>query len=88
MDAERVLADLRRSLQEHGALLNAEERAQVEAQASAVEQLASGSDHLALKDGIAKLDEVTRPFAERIMNKAIQSALHGHTVQEFEGKEQ
>ncbi|MBX5481936.1 MAG: Fe-S protein assembly chaperone HscA [Myxococcaceae bacterium] len=88
VEAERVLADLDRSLAEHGALLSPEERARVEEVASTTRELArTTSDHLALKEAIARLDEVTRPFAERIMNKAIQSALAGHAVSEFERKE-
>ncbi|MGA9524383.1 MAG: Fe-S protein assembly chaperone HscA [Myxococcaceae bacterium] len=85
VDAERVLADLRRQLQENGALLDAAERATVEASAAALEEKAKGTDHLAIKNAIVALDEATRPFAERIMNQAIRGALEGHSVDEFQG---
>ncbi len=85
VDAERVVADLRRQLQENGALLNADERAKVEASAAQLEGTAKGTDHLAIKNAIVALDEVTRPFAERIMNQAIRGALEGHSVDEFQG---
>ncbi len=85
VDAERVLADLRRQLQENGNLLDAAERAQVEAVAADLEAKAKATDHMAIKNAIVALDEVTRPFAERIMNKAIRGALEGHSVDEFQG---
>ena len=85
VDAERVLADLRRQLQENGDLLDANERTQVEAVAADLEAKAKGTDHMAIKNAIVALDEATRPFAERIMNKAIRGALEGHSVDEFQG---
>jgi molecular chaperone HscA len=85
IDAERVLADLRRQLQENGKLLDDAERAQVEAVAAELEEKAKGTDHMAIKNAIVALDEATRTFAERIMNQAIRGALEGHSVDEFQG---
>jgi hypothetical protein len=42
---------------------------------------------MAIKTALTALDETTRPFAERIMNKAIKGALEGHSVDEFSGQE-
>ncbi len=84
--AEAVLADLKRQLAQNGDLLNGDERAAIESKASAVAQTAEGQDYLAIKNAITELDETSRTFAERIMNRAIGQALSGHKVTEFEDK--
>ncbi len=82
--AEGVLADLGRQLQQNGDLLSADERAAIEAKAQAVRDAAAGNDHMAVKNAISALDEASRTFAERIMNRAIGQALTGHSVSEYE----
>ena len=61
----------RKQLGEHGALLQDEERAAIEAAMARVRELAQGEDSHALKEAIHALDEVSRPFVERVMNQAI-----------------
>jgi molecular chaperone HscA len=83
--AEGVLSDLQRQLAASGDLLSGPERDALEEKAALVSQAAQGKDFLAIKNALASLDEASRPFAERIMNRAIGQALSGHSVNEFEG---
>ena len=86
VEAERVLADAVKQLGEHGDLLAPGEREALEAELARVRQVAATSeDHLAIKDAIHQLDEKSRPFVERVMNRAMNAAIRGHSVEEFPG---
>ena len=65
-------------------MATAEERSAIDAQMTALTQLARDEkDHLKLKDAILKLDELSKPFVERVVNRAIGGALEGHSVEEY-----
>jgi molecular chaperone HscA len=83
VEATRVLADLDKQLGANADLVPPQERAALDAARQALEHSAAGTDHLAIKRAIVALDELSRPFAERIMNRAIGQALQGHSVEEF-----
>ncbi len=83
VEAERVLTDATKQLGEHSALLQAEERVAIEAAMERVREQAKGQDHHALKEAIHALDEVCRPFVERVMNQAIRQVVAGHSVEEY-----
>ncbi|MDY7229674.1 Fe-S protein assembly chaperone HscA [Hyalangium rubrum] len=83
VEAERVLMDATKQLGEHGALLQDGERATIEAAMDKVRELAKGQDAHALKEAIHALDEVSRPFVERVMNQAIRQVVAGHSVEEY-----
>jgi molecular chaperone HscA len=83
VEAERVLMDASKQLGEHGALLEGEERTAIEAAMNRVSELAKGEDSHALKEAIHALDEVSRPFVERVMNQAIRQVVAGHSVEEY-----
>jgi len=83
VEAERVLMDATKQLGEHPALLQPEERAAIDAAMEKVRALAQGQDHHALKEAIHALDEVSRPFVERVMNQAIRQVVAGHSVEEY-----
>ncbi|WP_224246412.1 Fe-S protein assembly chaperone HscA [Hyalangium gracile] len=83
VEAERVLTDAAKQLGEHGALLQDGERAAIEAAMERVRELAKGEDSHALKQAIHALDEVSRPFVERVMNQAIRQVVAGHSVEEY-----
>jgi molecular chaperone HscA len=84
VEATRVLADARKQLTENGDLLSPAERTAFEQGVAGLEVLAQhGTDHTALKNAIAALDEQARPFVERIMNRAIAKAAVGHSIQSF-----
>ncbi|RJS19227.1 Fe-S protein assembly chaperone HscA [Corallococcus sp. H22C18031201] len=83
VDAERVLAEAERQLRENPTLLDAGERATIDAALEKLRQSARGSEYLAIKDAIHALDEASRPFIERVMNRAITQVVAGHSVEEY-----
>ncbi len=83
VEAERVLAEAGRQLEGHAALLAEGERATIEAAMAKVREVAKGNDHHALKESIQALDEVCKPFVERVMNQALTKVVAGHSVEEF-----
>jgi molecular chaperone HscA len=85
VEAERILADATKQLAQFPELVPAEERKEIDAGMAQVAALAKGEDYLALKDAIHALDEASKPFVERVMNRAINTAVAGHSVEEYEG---
>ncbi|HET9451606.1 MAG TPA: Fe-S protein assembly chaperone HscA [Aggregicoccus sp.] len=83
VDAERVLAEAERQLSSHADLLQADERARIDAAVAHVREVARGADHLALKESVHALDETCKPFIERVMNRALTQAVAGHSVEEY-----
>ena len=84
VEARRILIDAKKQLLQNGDLLSAAERAELETHVTSLEQLAAmTSDHHALKEAIHVLDDLARPFVERIMNRAIGRAAVGHRMEEF-----
>ncbi len=70
-------------MQEDGALLDAAEIAAIEASIDALEQLLSGTDHLAIKRGIEALNAVTTNFAQRRMDQNVRRAMAGQKLETF-----
>ncbi|MCY1002280.1 Fe-S protein assembly chaperone HscA [Myxococcus sp. MISCRS1] len=83
VDAERVLAEADRQLGEHASLLQDGEKATIDAAIARVREAAQGNDYLKLKEAVHALDETSRPFIERVMNKAITQVVAGHSVEEY-----
>ncbi|HLL54585.1 MAG TPA: Fe-S protein assembly chaperone HscA [Myxococcaceae bacterium] len=84
VEAERILADAERQLAKNADLLTPEERAAIDAGMQRVrEAAAAGEDAHRIKEAIHALDETSKPFAEKVMNRAISSALAGHSVEEY-----
>ncbi len=82
--AGELLMNARKQLKENGDLLEHDERAALEKALGDLERLsASATDYLALKAAIQELDERSKPFVERIMNRAISKAVTGHRVEEY-----
>jgi len=86
VEAERILAALRGALAADGALLNPAERADVDQRVASLAEAVRGEDHRAIRNRTEALDVATKTFAERRMNKQIQSAIGGHDVGEIEKK--
>jgi molecular chaperone HscA len=81
--AEQILHDARKQLAEFSDLLPADERREVEAAIARVAELRdSASESQALADAIKALDDASRPFVERIMNRAVGTLLEGRQVDE------
>ncbi|HZU84921.1 MAG TPA: Fe-S protein assembly chaperone HscA [Polyangiaceae bacterium] len=86
VEAHRIVAATRKGLQADGDLLEPGERARIEASCAALEQAASGVDPGRIRAGIEALDEATKPFAGRRMNRAIARAIEGKRVEIVEDR--
>lgn len=84
VEAERVVAEARRQLAQGEDLLEGEERQNIDSALHAVEQSCRGDDPLAIRERLKALEEISQPFVERVMNRAIRQALAGHSVEEYE----
>ncbi|RPH69279.1 MAG: Fe-S protein assembly chaperone HscA, partial [Myxococcaceae bacterium] len=83
VEADRILHDARKQLVAFSDLLPEDERREVEAAVGRVAELReSTTDSQALADAIKALDDVSRPFVERIMNRAVGTLLEGRRVDE------
>ncbi|MGL4515563.1 MAG: Fe-S protein assembly chaperone HscA, partial [Shewanella sp.] len=80
VEAARVLESLNAALAKDGALLNEQERAQIEAVMLQVAQLASGDDADAIQRAIETLDEQTQDFAARRMDNSIRVSFKGQSI--------
>ncbi|MCB9647882.1 MAG: Fe-S protein assembly chaperone HscA [Deltaproteobacteria bacterium] len=80
VEAERILAALRRAMIEDAALLEPGEQERLEAGIAALEAAKSGTNHTRINDAIQKLDELSLEFAGRRMNRSIAAALGGKSV--------
>lgn len=83
VDANGLIAATRAAMLEDGALLDATEIAAIEASIGALEQLLSGTDHLAIKRGIEALNAVSTDFAQRRMDQNVRRAMAGQKLETF-----
>ncbi|RYZ39845.1 MAG: Fe-S protein assembly chaperone HscA [Myxococcaceae bacterium] len=83
VEAERVLTEADRQLRENAALLEAGEPEAIQAAMDRVRETAKGKDYLAVKEALHALDEASRAFIERVMNRAITQVVSGHSVEEY-----
>jgi molecular chaperone HscA len=75
------VAATRKALAVDADLLDAGERRRIEEACSAVERAAAGADPSKLQARIDALDDVTKEFAGRRMNRAIARAIEGRRVE-------
>jgi molecular chaperone DnaK len=87
LKADALVAATRKALQDCGGELQPEYSAQVESSLSRVEKLADGEDTAAggerlkhLQEACADLDEVTKPMAELLMDRAMEALLRKRGV--------
>ncbi|WP_126454087.1 Fe-S protein assembly chaperone HscA [Sulfuriflexus mobilis] len=85
VEADRVLEAIGAALAEDGeALLNADERAVIDAAMGALRQARENGAAEDIKQAIDAADKATADFAARRMDASINKALSGHTLEEFE----
>ncbi|MGZ6098784.1 MAG: Hsp70 family protein, partial [Myxococcaceae bacterium] len=83
VEAERILHDARKQLAAFSDLLPDGERRELEAAIARVAELRqTATESGVLADAIKALDEASRPFVERIMNRAVGTLLEGRQVDE------
>ena len=80
-EARTVLNATRRALERlDDAIVPPEERAGIVEQMRLLETAMEGTDGRKVRDETTRLDQVTRPLAERLMNHSVQEALGGKAV--------
>jgi molecular chaperone HscA len=83
VEARRAVNAVQSALAADGDLLDAGERATVDGAIAAVEKAISGSDRDAVNGAAEELEQKTRPFAERRMDRGIRAALAGRHVDQL-----
>ncbi len=79
-DAETVLRQTERALRDSAALLEPGEEEHIRAAMHALRDAVSATDYNAIRDLSDKLNEVSTPFAQRIMSASLKSALEHKDV--------
>jgi len=82
-DADQILGALRKQLGEFGRLVPFDERARMDEVVERLEAARTGTDRELIAKLVEELNEVTTPFAERIMDAAIKLALEKKSVEEL-----
>jgi molecular chaperone DnaK len=82
-DAEQILAALHKQLAEFGGLVEGGERARLEEAAARLETARATSDRELISQLVEQLNELSTPFAGRIMDAAIKLALEKKSVDEL-----
>jgi molecular chaperone HscA len=86
VEARRNLLALDAALAKDGALLAAEERAFIDEGRARVEAAIAGEDRDAINAAAEALEALSKPFAERRMDRGIREALAGLSVGELESR--
>jgi Fe-S protein assembly chaperone HscA len=82
-DADQILTALEKQLREYGGLVDEEERRRIAEVVGRVELARGGEDRELLSKLVEELNEVTTPFAERIMDGAIKLALEKKSIEDL-----
>ena len=83
VEAERSVLAVRAALKVDGDLLTAEEYAAIETTLSHVVATCQGTDRGAIQEAAEALEQATKSFAERRMDRGIREALAGQDVDEI-----
>ncbi len=81
VDAERMILATRSALEADGALLQADERRQIDALVEALREAARTEDAAAIEAAVQALAKGTEAFAARRMNEGIRKALAGKNLE-------
>ena len=84
VEAERVLTATQKAYDKDGALLDEDERAELEGAMAALREAIAKGDRQHIHLRTEGLDAASLPLAERRMNRAVRDAMAGHALQEFE----
>jgi len=84
VEADRLVSALRNAIAEDGELLSAQELKDLNIEIDVLEKLAQGSSVAAIEAGVEHLAQVSDFFASRRMDRSIQTALQGQSVDIFD----
>ena len=82
VDAERLLAAVASALAADADLLEADERAEIEAAAQALREARAGNDRVEIERRSSALSAATEGFAAERMNRGIRRALAGRRIED------
>jgi Fe-S protein assembly chaperone HscA len=82
-DADQILTALKKQLNDYVDLVDVEERRQIDESAARLEAARVGEDRELIAQMVEELNEITTPFAERIMDGAIKQALEKKSIEEL-----
>ncbi|WP_028997532.1 Fe-S protein assembly chaperone HscA [Azohydromonas australica] len=82
VESERMLLATQSALAVDADLLSEQERADIDALMRELAEVAQGQDHAAINAAVERLAKGTEAFAAARMNRGIQSALTGRTIEE------
>ena len=82
-DADQILTALAKQLREYGELVDEGERRRMGEVTARLELARGGEDRELLSALVEELNEITTPFAERIMDRAIKLALEKKSIEEL-----
>ena len=86
VEARRSLLALESALAKDGALLNTEERAAIDTGRARLEAVMAGDSRDEINAAAEALETLSKPFAERRMDRGIREALSGLSVKELESR--
>lgn len=84
VEATRVIEGVQDALKLDSDLLSVAELTAIESQLMVLQQQVNQQDSDLIKQEIKQLDNITREFAARRMNKSVRSVLQGHSISELE----
>jgi molecular chaperone HscA len=84
VEAKRALLALDAALAKDGALLSADERSAMDAARANLETAVAGDDRDAINAAAEALETLSKPFAERRMDRGIREALSGLSMSDLE----
>lgn len=79
-EAEQMIETTERFITKNRELLNTDEIAQTDGQLNALRAAIAGKDKNKVQKETEQLNEITRPFAERVMDVAIKEAMKGKKI--------
>ncbi|MGH9645923.1 MAG: Hsp70 family protein, partial [Bryobacteraceae bacterium] len=82
-EADQILTALGKQLNEYGELVESEERVRIDDAAARLDAARAGEDRELIGRLVEELNELTTPFAERIMDRAIKLALEKKSIEEL-----
>jgi len=82
-EAEQLIYTAKRFLEKHGILLTSEEILGTEQRIESLRGLLLSNNRNEILAGVEALNEYTRPFAERVMDVAVSTALKSKKVQDI-----
>jgi molecular chaperone DnaK (HSP70) len=82
-EAEQLLTALGKQLKEYAGMLGEDERRNIDDVSAQLETARGGSDRELIGRLVEDLNQITTPFAERIMDRAIKIALEKKSIEEL-----